>query len=59
MFDQIRFFPVSETVLDDMRSMFKHGALDVQIEKQMFNIAEYNRFVITIRHHSMVNTTYS
>lgn len=59
MFDQIRFFPVSEPVLDDMRSMFKHGALDVQIEKQMFNIAEYNRFVITNRHHSMVNTTYS
>lgn len=56
MFDQIRFFPVSEPVLDDMRWKFKRGALDLQIEKQMFNIAEYNRFVITILQHSPDNT---
>jgi urea carboxylase len=46
MFDQIRFFPVSETQLDAMRSKFKCGTLDLQIEEQVFSIAEYNRFVI-------------
>lgn len=46
MFDQIRFFPVSETQLDAMRSKFKCGTLDLQIEEQVFSMAEYNRFVI-------------
>ena len=45
MFDQIRFFPVSEQELNTMRSKFKCGALDLQTSEQVFSIAEYNRFV--------------
>ena len=48
MFDQIRFFPVSEQELDVMRSNFKSGALELQIENEMFDIAQYNRFVINL-----------
>ncbi|XP_028406562.1 urea amidolyase-like [Dendronephthya gigantea] len=45
MFDQIRFFPVSEGELDVMRSNFKSGALELEVENEMFDIAEYNSFV--------------
>ena len=45
MFDQIRFFPVSESELEEMRAKFKCGELELHVEKDVFDIAEYNRFV--------------
>ena len=36
MFDQIRFYPVTEPELDEMRLSFKHGELDLRVEAEVF-----------------------
>ncbi len=41
MFDQIRFFPVSEEQLEQMREDFRNGELDIKVEDTYFNIMEY------------------
>ncbi len=44
-FDQIRFFPVSEEVLLDMRQDFLHGKFNIKIEEKTFSLRDYNAFL--------------
>ena len=44
-FDQIRFFPVSEETLLDMRQDFLQGKFNIKIEEQMFSLRDYNKFL--------------
>jgi urea carboxylase len=44
-FDQIRFYPVSEERLLEMREDFVHGQLDVAIEPATLRLREYNEFL--------------
>ncbi len=44
-FDQIRFFPVSETALLEARAAFPHGAYPVRIEQGRFRLREYRAFL--------------
>ena len=46
-FDQIRFYPVSEEALLDMRQEFLHGRFTIKIENQKFSLREYNAFLAT------------
>ena len=46
-FDQIRFFPVGEDELLDMRQDFLHGKFNIKIEDQTFSLREYNNFLAT------------
>lgn len=49
MFDQIRFYSVSESELDEIRSKFKRGELEIPVEDEVFSIVDYNRFVMYCR----------
>ena len=42
MFDQIRFFPVSEKQLEQMRWEFRNEKLDVKIEEADFDVKKYH-----------------
>ncbi|WEV49093.1 urea carboxylase [Acinetobacter sp. ESL0695] len=44
-FDQIKFFEVSETELDQWRSDFENGLIHVDIEETTFDYAEYCQFL--------------
>src|SRR5258707_547093 len=44
-FDQIRFYPVSEERLAEMREDFVHGQFDVAIEPVTLRLREYNEFL--------------
>jgi urea carboxylase len=44
-FDQIRFFPVSESELEEAREAFPHGAYAVAIEETSFSLTAHRRFV--------------
>jgi urea carboxylase len=44
-FDQIRFFPVDEQELLDIREQFPRGAYRLRIEESTFSLADYNRFL--------------
>ncbi|MDQ3259216.1 MAG: urea carboxylase, partial [Pseudomonadota bacterium] len=44
-FDQIRFYPVSEEALLDMRQDFPQGKFNIKIEEQTFSLREYNAFL--------------
>ncbi|MGB6102952.1 MAG: urea carboxylase [Pusillimonas sp.] len=44
-FDQIRFYPVSETELDQFREDFREGRATVRIEEEVFDYADYRRFL--------------
>ncbi|MEY2334194.1 urea carboxylase [Acidithiobacillus ferrianus] len=44
-FDQIRFFPVSTTELETIRTDFMHGRYLLDIREDTFRIADYRRFV--------------
>ena len=44
-FDQIRFYPVSEETLLDMRQDFLHGKFNIKIEEQTFSLRHYNAFL--------------
>ncbi len=44
-FDQIRFYPVSEAALLDMRQDFLQGKFNIKIEQQKFSLREYNAFL--------------
>ena len=46
-FDQIRFYPVSEEALLDMRHDFLHGKFSIKIEQQTFRLRDYNTFLAT------------
>ena len=44
-FDQIRFYPVSEEALLDMRQDFLHGKFNIKIEQKTFSLRDYNKFL--------------
>ena len=44
-FDQIRFYPVSEEALLEMRHDFPQGKFNIKIEEQKFSLREYNAFL--------------
>ncbi|MDK2858037.1 MAG: urea carboxylase [Verrucomicrobiota bacterium] len=45
-FDQVRFYPVSGDELLQMRRDFLKGRFSLKIEKTVFNINQYNRFLL-------------
>ena len=45
VFDQVRFYPVSEAELDTFREAFREGRAEIRIEHGLFDFAEYNRFL--------------
>ncbi|QCR34644.1 urea carboxylase [Nissabacter sp. SGAir0207] len=46
-FDQVRFYPVSEPELAQLREAFREGRASVEIEEGVFDFAEYQRFLAT------------
>ncbi|MDO3383773.1 urea carboxylase [Gilvimarinus algae] len=44
-FDQIRYYPVSEDKLTQMREAFREGRLNIEIEDTWFDIAEHEQFL--------------
>ncbi|MGD8174911.1 urea carboxylase [Marinimicrobium sp. ARAG 43.8] len=44
-FDQVRYYPVSEEKLTEMRESFREGRLDIDIEETYFDIAEHEKFL--------------
>jgi urea carboxylase len=44
-FDQIRFYPVEESELLEMREDFPRGRCHIDIEETTFSLARYNRFI--------------
>ncbi|WP_347331703.1 urea carboxylase [Marinimicrobium locisalis] len=44
-FDQVRYYPVSEAKLTEMREAFREGRLQIDIEESYFDIAEHERFL--------------
>ncbi|MEW6347305.1 MAG: urea carboxylase [Pseudomonadota bacterium] len=44
-FDQVRFYPVSESELDTLRNDFREGRSGVRIEEEVFDLGEYNAFL--------------
>ena len=44
-FDQIKFYPVSEQELNQIRLDFKHGQGQLKIEETTFDFAQYNTFL--------------
>lgn len=44
-FDQVRFFPVSEEELVQMRRDFHSGEYEIKIETETFSLKKYNEFV--------------
>ncbi|HTJ94322.1 MAG TPA: urea carboxylase [Pararobbsia sp.] len=45
-FDQIRFYPVSEAELLDLRADFVAGRASLKIESSEFDLGAYNRFLV-------------
>ncbi|MCK0714505.1 urea carboxylase [Chromohalobacter sarecensis] len=44
-FDQVRFYPVSESELARLRDDFRHGRLELHIDEETFDVAEYLQFL--------------
>ncbi|HVU37328.1 MAG TPA: urea carboxylase [Opitutales bacterium] len=44
-FDQVRFYPVEEAKLNEMRDAFREGRLSIDIEEQVFDLVEHERFL--------------
>lgn len=44
-FDQIRFYPVSQSELVDIRQNFLQGRYPIKIEQSQFSLAEYQQFI--------------
>ena len=44
-FDQVRFYPVSESELDELRDDFREGRARIRIEETQFDYAEHLRFL--------------
>jgi len=47
-FDQVRFYPVEESQLDSLRSAFRDGRETITITEEIFDLAEYNKFLHAI-----------
>lgn len=48
MFDQVRFYRVSESELEKLRTDFARGTHKARMEETQFDVAEYNKFLGTI-----------
>jgi urea carboxylase len=48
-FDQIRFYPVSNAELTELRRDILHGAFDLRIEETEFNLARHEQLLDSIR----------
>jgi urea carboxylase len=48
MFDQVRFYRVSEPELNKLRREFTNGQLEIRVDKEEFHIAEYKAFLKSI-----------
>lgn len=57
LFDQIRFYPVSEEELLRMREDFPRGEFTVDVEETTFNLGEYLAWLGTIQEESAVFRT--
>lgn len=44
-FDQVRYYPVSEAELNQLREDFREGRASIQIEDAVFDLAEYDAFL--------------
>jgi urea carboxylase len=44
-FDQVRFYPVSEDELMQMREAFREGQMTLDIQEEVFDLGEYQRFL--------------
>ncbi len=44
-FDQVRFYPVSESELDSLRTQFREGTATVRIESEVFDFAAHRAFL--------------
>ncbi|MEN3754239.1 biotin/lipoyl-containing protein [Mangrovibacter sp. SLW1] len=44
-FDQVRFYPVSESELTEFRDAFREGLATVRVEQSTFDFAEYTQFL--------------
>ena len=53
-FDQIRFFPVSHAELTDWRRDFPFGRRSLQIESDVFRLADYRKFLA--EHHTAIDS---
>lgn len=47
-FDQVRFFEVLESELEDLRERFKNGQYNIDIEHKTFSMAQYNDMLATM-----------
>ena len=48
MFDQVRYYQVTEDELEKQRAAFPKGELKLQIEEEVFDVQKYNEFLGTI-----------
>jgi urea carboxylase len=48
-FDKIRFYPVSSTELLTLRKQILHGAFDLRVEEDSFDLGQYESFLSSIR----------
>lgn len=46
---QVRFFQVSESELEDMRSRFASGRYTLDISEGVFDVAAYNAMVVALQ----------
>ncbi len=53
-FDQIRFYPITADELLRARELFPHGRYELRIEETTFNLAEYQKFLDSIRDEAAV-----
>ncbi|GCB01981.1 urea carboxylase [Sulfuriferula multivorans] len=44
-FDQVRYYPVSETELNQLREDFREGRASIRIEDAVFDLAQYDAFL--------------
>lgn len=44
-FDQVRYYPVSEAKLAEMREAFRHGHLNIEITEEPFSLADHRQFL--------------
>jgi urea carboxylase len=49
-FDQVRFHPVEEAELLELRDGFRTGRTSIKITEEVFDLGEYNRFLTSIEH---------
>jgi urea carboxylase len=47
-FDQVRFYPVGEAELDELRLAFREGRQSIEITEEVFDLAAYTQFLADI-----------